>query len=101
MTAPRRNLKSALLKETALFLGLLLVGILVLPVVIWFVGQAFFGEYGGGGFGDFYARLHYELRSGHLVSLYLVLSPYLCWQMLRLCFRGIRRPSSPGTSTGG
>lgn len=74
-----------------MFLSLLLFGILVLPIAIYFVGQAVFGEYGGTGFSDFYGRLHYELRNGQTVSWYLVLSPYLGWQLARLTIHAFRR----------
>lgn len=85
------NLKRAMLGETWLFLALFLFGILVLPVAIYFVGQLVFGDYGGTGFSDFYGRLHYELRSGRPVSWYLVLSPYLAWQLFRLTVHVFRR----------
>ncbi|MDH4314540.1 MAG: hypothetical protein OEW68_06840 [Gammaproteobacteria bacterium] len=87
----------ALRNEFALFLGLFLTGIVILPVMIYLVGQGFFGAYGGNGFADFYSRLHYELRSWQPVAWYLVLSPYLCWQLLRLtvwAFLNMRRRSS-------
>jgi hypothetical protein len=90
MSDSHRTLKSIVLKEAALFLGLFLAGIVLLPTAIYVVGQAFFGEYGGNGFADFYARLHYELRSGQPVSWYLVLTPYFCWQLFRLSIWGFR-----------
>lgn len=88
-------IKRILLKETALFLGLFLFGILLLPLAIYVVGQSVFGDYGGSGFADFYGRLHYELRSGQRVSWYLVMSPYLCWQLLRLTVYGFRKARQP------
>ncbi len=89
--------KRILQKEVALFFGLFFFGIVLLPVAIYLVGQSIFGEYGGHGFADFFASLHYELRSGQKVSWYLVLSPYLGWQLFRLtihAFRKCRRPAS-------
>jgi hypothetical protein len=86
MSDSPRTLKNVLLRESGLFLGLFLVGILLLPLAIYVVGQAVFGDYGGAGFSDFYGRLHYELRTGGPVSWYLVMSPYLGWQALRLTF---------------
>jgi hypothetical protein len=35
--------------------------------------------------------LHYELRTGQAVTWYLVLSPYLGWQLLRATIFGFRR----------
>jgi hypothetical protein len=99
MSESQPSLKKAVLNETALFLALFLFGILILPIAIYLVGQAVFGAYGGAGFFDFYDQLHYELRTGRAVTWYLVLSPYLGWQLLRLtflCFRvSRRRPSTP------
>ena len=91
MTDSPSPIRSRLLKELALFLGLFLFGILLLPIAIYVVGQSVFGDYGGHGFLDFYSRLHYELRSGGGVSWYLVLSPYLVWSLLRATIWGFRR----------
>jgi hypothetical protein len=89
------HLKRILQKEAALFLGLFFFGIVLVPVAVYLVGRSVFGEYGGHGFADFYASLHYELRAGQTVTWYLVLSPYLAWQLFRLtiyAFRKHRRP---------
>ena len=86
-----RSFKRTLLGEVWLLLALFLFGILILPVTIYFVGQLVFGEYGGTGFADFYGRLHYQLRTGDPVSWYLVLSPYLGWQLFRLTVFAFRR----------
>lgn len=91
MSDSPRNFRRTLISETWLFLALLLFGILILPIAVYFVGQLVFGEYGGTGFSDFYGRLHYELRSGSAVSWYLVLSPYLGWQLFRLTLFGFRQ----------
>lgn len=85
------QLKQILLRELALFVCLFFVGIVVLPVAIYLVGQSVFGDYGGQGFADFYASLHHELRSGQKVPWYLVLSPYLAWQLFRLTLYAFRK----------
>ena len=84
MTATSSNLKSSAKREAALFLVLLLLGLLLLPAAIYLVGQSVFGDYGGGGFGEFYAGIHRDIRSGNGVVWFLVLAPYLIWQVLRL-----------------
>jgi hypothetical protein len=81
-------------RESALFLILLFFGLAILPTIIYLVGRSLFGEYGGTGFSDFYGRLHGELRSGEAVVWFLVLSPYIAWQLLRLTFFGFRRAGS-------
>ena len=77
-------------KELALLAVLLFFGLAVLPIAIWFVGQAIFGAYGGAGYMDFYGTLSSKIRSGDLVAWFLVLAPYLVWQILRLTALGWR-----------
>ncbi len=77
-------------KELALLAGLLFFGIALLPVAIWFIGKAVFGTYGGAGFAHFFGDLSSKIRSGDLVAWFLVLSPYLVWQILRLAAFGWR-----------
>lgn len=101
MPESMHELKQTLLNEVALFLGLFFAGIVLLPIAIYLVGQAVFGDYGGQGFTDFYASLHYELRRGQQVTWYLVLSPYLGWQLFRLTIYAFRKLRSPPSYTGG
>ena len=78
-------------KEIALFLALVFVGVLLLPIVVYLVGDKVFGEYSGAGFAAFFGTLHSDLRAGHSVVWFLVLSPYLVWQFLRLTMWGFRQ----------
>lgn len=91
------SLKDRVLKQTAVFGGLVLAGLVVLPILIYLVGQSVFGEYGGAGFPEFYLRLHEDLRRGEPAAVFLLLSPCLLWLMLRLTIRLFRgagaRPS--------
>lgn len=77
-------------KEVALFTGFLFVGLVVLPILVYQVGQAVFGTYGGVGYGDFFRRLSHKVRSGDLAAWFLILAPYLGWQFLRLAALGWR-----------
>jgi hypothetical protein len=77
-------------KEAALLLGLLFFGLAILPVAIWFVGNAVFGTYGGSGFTEFFGALSSKIRSGDIVAWFLVLSPWLVWQCIRLMALGWR-----------
>lgn len=90
MSDKTSSLSRILRKEAALFAGFLFLGLVVLPVVIWFVGKAVFGAYGGAGFADYYGTLSGKIRSGDLVAWFLVLSPWLAWQTLRLAILGWR-----------
>ena len=68
----------------ALLTGFLFIGLVVMPVVVYFVGQTVFGTYGGQGYGDFFGTLSAKVRNGDYVAWFLVLAPYLGWQILRL-----------------
>ena len=77
-------------KEAAVFAAFLFLGLVLLPILIWFVGKAVFGAYGGAGFAEFYGTLSGKIRSGDLVAWFLVLSPWLAWQVVRLALLGWR-----------
>lgn len=83
--------KNRLLKELALLAILGCIGLAVLPLCIYLVGEAVFGEYGNGGFSGFFAALHRELRQGEPAVWFLLLSPYLLWQLVRLTLWAARR----------
>lgn len=83
------------MKEAALFFGFLFLGFVVMPFAIYVVGQRLFGDYGGLGYNDFFGTLSSKIRAGDMVAWFLVLSPYLAWQMLRLTVHGWRFASRP------
>jgi len=91
MPAAESPLRRSLTREAALLTVLLFVGFVLMPIAIWFVGQALFGEYGGHGFGDFFGTLSAKIRGGDRVAWFLVLSPYLAILCLRLMAWGWRR----------
>jgi hypothetical protein len=84
------SLKKTAAKESAVFLGLLFFGLLILPFAVYIVGKSVFGEYGGTGFSAFYGTLNSAIWDGEPAVLFLVLSPYLIWQLTRLTIRGFR-----------
>ena len=90
-----KPLKQIARKEAALFVGLLFFGFVLMPIGIYLVGQEVFGDYGGYGFGDFFGTLSAKIRAGETVAWFLILSPYLAWQTLRLTFYGWRLASKP------
>jgi hypothetical protein len=75
---------SFLKKEIALFLAMLFFGFVLMPIAIWLVGNAIFGEYGGAGYGDFFGILSGKIGSGDPVAWFLVLSPWIAVQIVRL-----------------
>jgi hypothetical protein len=90
MSKPRNAGASRLKKEAILFGLLLAFGLLLLPVAIYLVGNSVFGDYGDGGIADFFAAVFTRLLSADLATLFLVLSPYLIWQTLRLSIVALR-----------
>jgi hypothetical protein len=86
----KSSLRKAITREAALLLGFLFLGLVLLPIAIYLVGQAIFGEYGGSGFGHFYSGLSNRIRGGDAAAWFLVLSPYLGLQTLRLIALGWR-----------
>ena len=90
VTERQFSLQKAITREAALLLGFLFLGLIVLPVAIYVVGQAIFGDYGGGSYGHFYSALSSRIRGGDAAAWFLVLSPYLGWQTLRLIGLGWR-----------
>lgn len=102
MPQQARPFRQTLTREAALLLWFALAGILLLPLAIYLVGQSVFGDYGGGAFADFYRDLHSRLRGGDPVVWYLVCSPYVFWQLLRITLWAFRRTnrSHAGTASG-
>jgi hypothetical protein len=94
---PEAALKTTATREIALFLVLLLAGIVAAPIGIYLVGQQVFGEFGGYGYADFYGTLSAKIRGGEAVAWFFVLSPYLLWQTVRLTRYGWHRSNSPTT----
>jgi hypothetical protein len=90
MTESRSLFVRVLQRELLTLLLLLLVGVFLLPLAVYLVGTAIFGEYTGSGFGSFYRDIHGNLRAGESVVIFLMASPYLVWQLLRLSLNAFR-----------
>lgn len=84
MANSAQPLKQLALREIALFLGLFFFGLVLLPIGIYIVGGEVFGEYGGNGFGGFFGAISSKIRNAEPVAWFLVLSPYIAWQVVRL-----------------
>jgi len=84
------TLKQIALKETALLLGLLFLGFVIMPIAIYWIGPRVLGEFGGYGYSDFFGGLSARIRGGDLVAWFFVLSPYLAWQILRMTLFAFR-----------
>ena len=77
--------------EAMLLIGSLFVGLVLLPVAAWFAGHVVFGAYEGAGYAEFYGMLSGKIRSGDVGAWFLVLSPWLVLQCLRLMALGWRK----------
>jgi hypothetical protein len=93
MSQTQDHIRNTAKQEAVLLLWLLLAGLFLLPVVIYFIGHTMFGEFSGG-FMAFYGLLHSELRGGEIAVWFLVLSPYIVWQLLRLTIHAFRAAGS-------
>ena len=91
VSAEPSALRRKVRKEVGLLAGLLFLGLVVMPVVVFLTGQAVFGSYGGHGYGDFFGAISEKVRTGDRVAWFLVLAPYLIWQSLRLMAAAWRR----------
>lgn len=84
MTERPHSVRKIIVREAALLLGFVFIGLVLLPLAIYLVGQVIFGDYGGGSYGHFFSDLNGRVRAGDAAAWFLVLSPYLGWQTLRL-----------------
>lgn len=83
------------IKEILLALAALAVGLIVLPALIFLVGQRLVGEYDAGLIG-LYEAIGAALVEGRWYAWMMVVSPYLTLQLMRLSLwlRRHRRPVS-------
>lgn len=87
-------MKRTSIREAILFVSCLLFGLLLLPIAVYFVGQAVFGAYGGDGYGQFFASLAGKIIAFDFAAWFLVLSPYLALQTIRLAVFGWRKSAT-------
>ncbi len=90
MPTEERSIKQRVTNEAALFLGLFFVGLVLLPIAVYVVGNAVFGAFEGNGFSEFFGMLSGRIRSGDRAAWFLIASPYLAVLTLRLMAWGWR-----------
>lgn len=87
------------IRRELILAGVLLpIGFFLLPVAIFFTGQALLGDYSqdGAGIGRLYSDIFGDLATGFLPAWVLVLSPWLGVQLLRLAVLPVtRKPKAP------
>lgn len=69
----------------------LLIGMLLLPVAIWLVGDRLLGDYAHGGVGSLLADYYRGLAGGSLAFWIVAAGPYAAVWCVRLLRRGLRR----------
>lgn len=82
--------KRIIAREFLLFFALALVGFIAVPLAVFSIGSVILGAFGGDGFSEFFSGLGASLLAGDLSAWFLVLSPYLGAQCLRLAWRTLR-----------
>ncbi len=95
MSPKSSGIRQVIRKEVALLAGLLFLGLVIMPIGIFWIGQTMFGTYGGHGYGEFFGTISEKIRAGDAVAWFLALAPYLAWQCLRLMLKAWRLLSSP------
>lgn len=84
------DFRRSLIREVLLDTGLVLVGLLLLPIAVYFVGQVVFGTYEGEGYAGFFSAVANRLRGGEAAAWFLVLSPLILVSILRGAWWGWR-----------
>ncbi len=83
---------SALKFELILAMTLLAVGMLALPIAVYWVGQLVIGAYeSDGGVVGLIGAIWDDLGRGSPAAWILVLSPYVVIQLFRVAFKLLRR----------
>ena len=77
-------------KELSLFLILVGVGLIALPLGIYFLGSQVAGEYAGEGIWGLFTHIVTDLGGRNLFAWVLVLAPYLAMQLFRLSVAVLR-----------
>jgi hypothetical protein len=77
------DFRRSLLRELVVDAGLVVAGLLLLPVAVYFVGQVVFGAYEGDGYAGFFSAVTDRLQGGEASAWFLVLSPLILVSILR------------------
>lgn len=79
--------------ELALALALLVVGLVLVPLTVFWAGTAVAGDYAGeGGLWGLLVSLWRDAGRGQIAAWTLLLTPYLVVQLLRLAGALLRQP---------
>jgi hypothetical protein len=77
-------------RELLWMLIALVVGVLLLPPLIWLVGSRVFGPYAGGGSRELVSHFFTGLGQGRAALWLVALGPYLVISALRITLAGMR-----------
>lgn len=90
LLAPFRS-PSLLVREGALLVAALLLGITLIPVAVYFTGHEVLGDYAGGGLFRFWGDFFLALYRGQLPWWLLALGPYALVMFTRATRAAFRR----------
>jgi hypothetical protein len=88
------DFRRSLIRELIVDLGLVLAGLLLLPIAVYFVGQLVFGPYEGEGYAGFFTAVTDRLGGGEASAWFLVLSPLILVSILRSAWWGWQRTAT-------
>ncbi|MGB5164321.1 MAG: hypothetical protein WBN09_06340 [Woeseiaceae bacterium] len=94
MAEQQKKTATTLSREAIIAVGLLLFGLLLLPLAVFLVGKIVFGAYAGDGYIGFFSQLFAKLLDLDKAAWFLVLSPYLALQIARLALVGWRKTAT-------
>jgi hypothetical protein len=88
------DFRRSLFRELIVDLGLVLAGLLLLPIAVYFVGQLVFGPYQGEGYAGFFSAVTDRLGGGEASAWFLVLSPLILVSILRSAWWGWQKTAT-------
>ncbi len=89
---PQSSIAQRLGREAVLFVRSAFVGLILLPLAIYWVGRYSFGPYPqDGGLIVFFGHIYSDLQGGKPLAWLLVLAPWLLLQTTRLTAHAVRR----------
>jgi len=71
-------------KKIIIFILFFLIGLLLLPLLLFAINDFIFGKYTGNGFVGFYNDYFHLMQKGNLAAWFISLSPYLVYLCVKI-----------------
>tara|TARA_B100000959_G_scaffold69813_1_gene74001 strand:+ start:1617 stop:1868 length:252 start_codon:yes stop_codon:yes gene_type:complete len=71
-------------KKITIFILFFLIGLFVLPLLLFAINDFIFGKYTGNGFVDFYNDYFDLMKGGNIAAWFISFSPYLVYLCARI-----------------